>query len=63
MAITNDRITLKFYDKQFWETLDKWKKLCKFLKGGQTERIMKIISEDLPNLKKEIADKDGINLR
>lgn len=48
-----DRIDVRFVDKRFLIVLDEWKKFCRFLDGGQTERLMEIIIEDLPKLKEK----------
>lgn len=52
--LVRDRIDVRFDNKAFLDTLEQWKNFCKFLNSGQTERLMEIITEDLPKLKEKI---------
>lgn len=55
----DDRIDVKFNNSEFVETLKKWKLFCKSIDGGQTERLQKLIKEDVKKIKTEVIDKLG----
>lgn len=55
--IRDDRIAVQFNDGRFIEILKKWKFYCNGIDGGQTARLMIIITEDLKKIKQEVLKK------
>jgi len=51
---SRNRIDVQFKDERFTDTLQKWKRCCELIEGGQTARLIILINEDLKKLRAEL---------
>lgn len=54
--LREDRIDIQFRDNDFISILQKWKRCCKSLNGGQTGRLKMLITEDFKKIKHQAID-------
>ena len=55
-TLREDRIDVQFRGEKFIDILKRWKFYCRSYSGGQTGRLMLIISKDAEKLKQEISE-------